>query len=298
MLNNKAIWWVLLLAWITGSAYWHVCKIEKLCDEPIVVTTIEPEVIIPPTPPLLIADSPYLVLKSAGNFKFAKGGVIADKTDVYPEMDSLALYLAANQKKSLTITGFYSSKEKNTTNFPDLGLARASDVKNWLISKRIQESKISIKSQRKEDIIFDNDSFVGGIAFNFDKKNSDSEAGLANEQKFESIFKPLDLYFPTAGTHYIVTDQNQKFISEAKKYMVQNKERKLIITGHTDDEDSSEWNLTLSKKRANVVRKQLIYLGISPYRIIALGKGETEPKASNDTPAGKRANRRVTIVVK
>jgi len=298
MLHNKTIWWVLLVVWITGSAYWHVCKIEKLCDDPIIVTTIEPDVIIPPAPPLVIADSPYLKLEAKGNFIFAKNEMVANKTDVYPELDSLALYLTANPKKVLTITGQYDPEEKNTTTFPNLGLARANDIKNWLVSKRIPSANIFTRDQPKQNIVFDDGSFKGGVSFSFAKTSSFTDVDLANSQKFESIFKPLDLYFPTASSAYIKTSQNQKFISEAKKYISENSDKKLIITGHTDNEDSAEWNLALSKKRANVVKNQLIALGLSSLRIVAFGKGETEPKASNDTPEGKRANRRVTIVVR
>ena len=70
------------------------------------------------------------------------------------------------------------------------------------------------------------------------------------------------------------------------------------MTGHTDDEDSAEWNLVLSKRRANVIKKQFIAIGIPSERILTIGKGESEPKAANNTPEGKRTNRRVTIVVR
>ncbi|TLV01294.1 hypothetical protein [Dyadobacter luticola] len=33
MFNVKALWWTLLSVWILGSTYWHVCKIQKLCDQ-------------------------------------------------------------------------------------------------------------------------------------------------------------------------------------------------------------------------------------------------------------------------
>jgi outer membrane protein OmpA-like peptidoglycan-associated protein len=120
---------------------------------------------------------------------------------------------------------------------------------------------------------------------------------LANYQKYESIFKPLDLYFPKASTGYIRTPENQKFLTEAKKYLSENKDKKLILTGYSDSEDSAEWNLKLSRKRAEIVKYKFVSLGVPADRIVTFGKGEANPKASNDTPEGRRANRRVSIIV-
>ena len=131
MLNSKALWWSLLIVWIAGSAYWHVCKILELCDTELFVTVAEVPVVKVVREPLTISDAFGLILRSKGNFAFAKGGIIANKSDVYPQMDSLALYLASHPDKLLTITGLYSSQEINSTIFPDLGLARASEIKNW-----------------------------------------------------------------------------------------------------------------------------------------------------------------------
>jgi flagellar motor protein MotB len=36
---------------------------------------------------------------------------------------------------------------------------------------------------------------------------------------------------------------------------------------------------------------------VNPGRLVVMGKGQTEPIASNDTDAGRRANRRVEILV-
>jgi outer membrane protein OmpA-like peptidoglycan-associated protein len=124
-----------------------------------------------------------------------------------------------------------------------------------------------------------------------------TENDLANYQKYESIFKPLDLYFPKASTEYIRTPENQKFLIEAKKYLSENKDKRLILTGYSDNEDSAEWNLKLSRKRAEIVKHKFISLGVLADRIATFGKGEADPKASNDTPEGRRANRRVSIVV-
>ena len=67
--------------------------------------------------------------------------------------------------------------------------------------------------------------------------------------------------------------------------------------GYTDNEGSDDGNLELSKKRANSVKKRLLTQGVASSQIESDGKGEADPKASNDTESGRKANRRVTVVV-
>nr|WP_086941171.1 OmpA family protein [Thaumasiovibrio occultus] len=71
----------------------------------------------------------------------------------------------------------------------------------------------------------------------------------------------------------------------------------LNILGHTDSSGSDSYNQELSQRRANEVRNQLIAEGVSPSRLIAVGRGESSPIATNSTAAGKAQNRRVEIVL-
>ena len=299
MSNNKTLWWILLIGWMGGSTYWHVCKIKQLCDAPLSTSTVNTDTNTPTTSiiPLTIVDGTELNLLSAGNFGFAKSGADANLKTVQAEIDSLASFAAANPGKIITITGLYSSQEKNATSFPNLGIARAANIKSYFTGKGLPDSLFVLNGRLSDAIVFSPDSMSGGIDFSFTKRIAVTENDLANEQKYESIFKPLDLYFPAASAEYIKTGENIKFLEEAKKFLSENKDKKLLLTGHTDSDDSAEWNLKLSKKRANIVKAKFVALGMPADRILTDGKGESQPKASNDTPAGKRANRRVTIVV-
>lgn len=124
-----------------------------------------------------------------------------------------------------------------------------------------------------------------------------TEDDLAKSQKYESLFKPMDLYFRTNEANYIKTDDNQKFIDEAKNYLKEHPDKRLQLTGHTDSDGAEAANQKLSEKRAADVKKQLVAKGFNAQQIVTEAKGETQPIASNDTPEGKKANRRVGIVV-
>ena len=72
-------------------------------------------------------------------------------------------------------------------------------------------------------------------------------------------------------------------------------EMKVNIEGNTDDVGSDAKNLVLSQQRAEAVKKYLVGKGIAADRLIAIGNGETKPKADNKTAAGRAENRRVDL---
>lgn len=69
------------------------------------------------------------------------------------------------------------------------------------------------------------------------------------------------------------------------------------IQGHTDDQGETDYNLTLSQARVEVVRTWLIANGVAAERLVAKGYGESKPIQPNTTEAGQAANRRVQFVI-
>ncbi len=82
-----------------------------------------------------------------------------------------------------------------------------------------------------------------------------------------------------------------KLANVLKKY----EDTAILIEGHTDATGSEEYNLELSRKRAQTVANYIASLGISPTRFTIMGYGESQPLMTNDTPEGRAANRRVEI---
>jgi outer membrane protein OmpA-like peptidoglycan-associated protein len=73
--------------------------------------------------------------------------------------------------------------------------------------------------------------------------------------------------------------------------------RYILVEGHTDNTGDAAYNAKLSLDRAQAVREALIARGIEPGRISAVGTGDANPIASNDTEEGRAQNRRVELVV-
>ena len=69
------------------------------------------------------------------------------------------------------------------------------------------------------------------------------------------------------------------------------------VAGHTDSTGSEAYNMGLSQRRAGSVASYLAAQQVMSDRLITIGAGESRPIASNDTDAGRQANRRVEITI-
>lgn len=317
MFTNKTPWIVLLLLWMGGSTWWHVCKIKQLCgdDAPATITSAALA-----RPGLTIADGEKLNLNVPGNFSYGKSGDVANAAAVGNTIQTVADYLKANPGRIMTVTGHYHADEQNPGSYPNLGIARAEAIKADLVNLGVPAAQVATASMlvsTPEGAMMPysarGDSLYGGLAFSFTGKAVETSAtadtttttvakpktdeALAEAQKFTSIFKPIDLYFRSGQSGYIKTEDTKKFFAEAEKYLKANKDKKLMMTGHTDDTGSERVNLELSRARANGVKSLLRNDGIDGDQITVEAKGEIQPKESNATSEGRKANRRVTVVV-
>ena len=73
---------------------------------------------------------------------------------------------------------------------------------------------------------------------------------------------------------------------------------KISVEGHTDSHGSDVLNLSLSQERADAVMAYLVAnMSIDSSRIEAVGYGESNPIANNETAEGRAKNRRIDIVI-
>jgi outer membrane protein OmpA-like peptidoglycan-associated protein len=77
----------------------------------------------------------------------------------------------------------------------------------------------------------------------------------------------------------------------------QNPQRTVLVEGYTDNVGSHAYNEELSARRADAVRSALMEMGIARERVAVRAYGESNPVASNTTPAKRQLNRRVEIIL-
>ena len=73
--------------------------------------------------------------------------------------------------------------------------------------------------------------------------------------------------------------------------------KRVRVEGHSDSRSSDAYNLELSQERSEAVRQFLIEKGVSPDRLVAVGKGEREPLDSRENPDAWELNRRVEFLI-
>ena len=100
------------------------------------------------------------------------------------------------------------------------------------------------------------------------------------------------MYFDTGEA----TIQQRSFglLNQVASILLENPQiRKIQVEGHTDDRGAKDFNMDLSQRRAEAVRKFLIDQGISPDRLVAKGFGPTRPILPNTSNRNRALNRRV-----
>lgn len=130
------------------------------------------------------------------------------------------------------------------------------------------------------------------LTFDYQKVGQDVEIDIELEPINKGARVVLNNIFFETGKWNLLP----KSITELRKLlklMQDNPQLSIEIGAHTDDIGSHEFNMELSRKRAQAVVDFLVQHGISSSRIIAKGYGETMPQVSNDSEENRAKNRRV-----
>lgn len=119
-----------------------------------------------------------------------------------------------------------------------------------------------------------------------------SKKTLKTIKNFQTVSLP-NVQFYTNSSNLLPS--SEKELNELGVYLLENLSLNAIILGHTDNVGDDAKNLILSQKRAESVKSFLVNIGVDENRIEAVGKGETEPRASNTDLEGRLMNRRVEV---
>ena len=148
---------------------------------------------------------------------------------------------------------------------------------------------------------------VGGAAGVIIGNQMDKQAQKIEEEipgaQVERVDDAIVITFDENSGVYFATDKYNinsasqetlnKLIGVFKEYPDTN----ILVVGHTDSVGSEDYNMTLSKNRANAVTDYLSGNGISRGRLNTNWFGETQPMHDNSTAAGRAKNRRVNVAI-
>ena len=94
-----------------------------------------------------------------------------------------------------------------------------------------------------------------------------------------------------------LSDSARYNLDRIAKVFIEYPETTILVEGHTDNTGTVQYNIDLSKQRANAVSDYLISKGVAKTRFDVKWYGEDQPKYPNDTDANRKLNRRVEVGV-
>jgi outer membrane protein OmpA-like peptidoglycan-associated protein len=95
----------------------------------------------------------------------------------------------------------------------------------------------------------------------------------------------------------MLKDPSKQELSELAVILNKYEDTNILLEGHTDSTGPEEYNLDLSRLRAQAVSNELATNGVNPSRFTIMGYGESQPIADNDTEEGRALNRRVEVAI-
>jgi len=219
-------------------------------------------------------------------------------------VDALKDYFSKNrnQGKFIDITGFYDEGEQNTSALPNLGLARATDVKNYFVSRGISSQQINTYGELRTTLTPKDGVYLGPINYQLgtsvqgrDGSNKEEKALAAIKDRLDK--EPLVLYFGNAQSTINLSAEQRQKVADLNRYLDKVEGSRISITGHTDNTGSRTTNTRLGLKRANFAKGYFVRNGIAENKISTASKGPDEPIAPNTTEAGRAKNRRCVVTL-
>jgi outer membrane protein OmpA-like peptidoglycan-associated protein len=175
------------------------------------------------------------------------------------------------------------------------GFTQAESLKNYLISKGIKPNRFLKAEQSK------NNNFEFKIvAVQQQEIKEQVQYSFSNQIKVTDIkkgqkFKVENLYFMADSTSFTVASQNA--LQELASFLIENKNLKVEIGGHTNGLPAHEYCDKLSNDRAKSVLLFLVRKGVNEKMLSFKGYGKREALDDNGTESGRARNQRVEIKI-
>ncbi len=261
---------LMLLLWLSLGAWFFTCQVMNLCIEPKPMP-VKVAIKAPPSKVELIDPK---ALKKAYNSVFtaeedltlqkSKAEVIFSES--FPaSLDEIAFFLKKHTKTRLTITGNYAKDEVNESAFPDLGIARAEQIKEQFEVKGVNAQQLILQSSVGEGLFDENGRSSNNDVIDFRFSENYEEL---NETDVKAAFKALrkvqkEAIFSRNDKEITISERVDKAIDDIVFYLNRNKDQGLDIEiDYEDKEDSGLEGQDIGLLRAYFLKKKYIEKGI------------------------------------
>ena len=139
---------------------------------------------------------------------------------------------------------------------------------------------------------------AGGALGNYYDKQAKELAAIADVVKTDNglqVNLKNDILFNVGSAE--LSDASKQTLTDLNRVLKKYPKNRIVVQGHTDSTGSEATNQKLSQQRAKAVYDYLTGTGLKTLSITYVGYGEAYPVASNDTEAGRAANRRVVLAI-
>lgn len=176
-----------------------------------------------------------------------------------------------------------------------LGKKDNNDIK--VVAPKVQEEKKELVIEKttpmpKKEVSNDDDN--DGVINKLDKCPNTSPGVQVNK---DGCVDTINLNINFDNNSAVIKNEYNAKIEEFINVMKSDETLKATIEAHTDSKGTDAYNQNLSDRRAISVVNSLKAAGIESSRLKAIGYGESQPIATNETEQGKAQNRRVTALL-
>ena len=266
---------LLFLCWCGGSTYYYVCNIKGLCPDSESEVMVTPEV----APPVVPAGDMVTQL--------------SDEQIYFNEQSRYRLVELANgQPDTLVITMYqFESEPLSFVETRQVQMDSFLRASGWATPVRYQVEQIGAMPQ----------GLTAAVALNVIEAQAIDVAAEPEPVKKEASFEiktgtsgTITILFPVASADPKQSGEVEAALREVAEKL-KNSNQRLEVAGHTDNSGKPEVNEYYGQLRADAIASILTGYGVPKNQLTIISKGETEPVASNDTAAGRRENRRVSL---
>ena len=214
-------------------------------------------------------------------------GINSDSSECFPFVYNDKIYFTSNNSKSLGGLDLFVFENGVVTNlgegmnsiYDDLAITPTSDTSGYFSSNR--------NSLGAQDDIYT--YLYEPLVVVVEVVPVIEEIIPIKVNELANVFFGFDLFS--------IKESEVSKLQEVVRLMLDEMNLYIVVSGHTDNKGSSDYNLALSEKRALSVKKFLVNNGITANRIVIEFNGLSKPSDSNATVEGRAKNRRVEFKI-